>query len=572
MIQNNLSARPLEHASYPANILWMMAALLSIIWLGSLGFRHLIPSDEGRYAEIAREMLVSGNWLVPKYNGYLYFEKPPLQMWITALTFKLFGLGEWQARLWSGLTSLAGIFFFAFTAGKIWGARVGQLTAIILASSPIWILGGHFNSLDMGIAFFMGSSLCCLLLSWHYPYASKNHQIWMMLCWVSMALAVMSKGLIGIVLPGFVLVIYSLTSGDWKSWQKMLWIKGLSIFFLVSAPWFIYMSYTQPEFVYFFFIHEHFERFTTNEHLRSAPWYYFITLLFVGVVPWIMQLFKGIFRNLEIRLKLPVIGVNHQSMWLCLMWCIAILIFFSISNSKLPGYILPVIPALAMVMAISIDHSLNTLNSKGKVFPISWVLQVSIFLLIFLIGLTQLHLIEAIGEPYEVQSYAIYAKRIQLALYVGILACTLSLLLYKKLMTTIKVYAFGFLIITLIVGLSHESVGRLLSGVDVANQVKPFLKPDTKIYAIELLDHTLPFYLERPTIMVNYQDELAFGIEQEPEKWISSTEDWMQLWKNTLHEDAFAIMRSDRYQYFLEQGLPMQLVAQDALRTVVRKP
>ena len=131
---------------------WLVYFILALVWLGTLGFRHLIPSDEGRYAEIAREMLVSGNWLVPKYNDYLYFEKPPLHLWMTALAFKLFGLGEWQARLWSGLTSLLGIFFFSYTAGKVWGARVGQLTAMILASSPLWILGGHFNSLDMGMA------------------------------------------------------------------------------------------------------------------------------------------------------------------------------------------------------------------------------------------------------------------------------------------------------------------------------------------------------------------------------------------------------------------------------------
>ena len=141
-----------------SHLLWI--SLLAIVWLGSLGWRHLIPSDEGRYAEIAREMLVNGNWIVPRYNGYLYFEKPPLQMWATAFTFQLFGLGEWQARLWTGLTSFFSILLVGFTVYKIWGIRAGTITALVLASSPLWIIGGHFNSLDMGIAFFMSAALC----------------------------------------------------------------------------------------------------------------------------------------------------------------------------------------------------------------------------------------------------------------------------------------------------------------------------------------------------------------------------------------------------------------------------
>ena len=100
---NRLQTLRLQALQNPS---WLIYLLLAIVWLSTLGFRHLIPSDEGRYAEIAREMLASGNWLVPKYNDYLYFEKPPLHLWMTALAFKVFGLGEWQARLWSGLTSL----------------------------------------------------------------------------------------------------------------------------------------------------------------------------------------------------------------------------------------------------------------------------------------------------------------------------------------------------------------------------------------------------------------------------------------------------------------------------------
>ncbi len=551
---------------------WLFYFVLALVWLGTLGFRHLIPSDEGRYAEIAREMLVSGNWLVPKYNDYLYFEKPPLHLWMTALAFKLFGLGEWQARLWSGLTSLFGIFFFSYTARKVWGARVGQCTAMILASSPLWILGGHFNSLDMGMAFFMGATLCSLLLAWEAPQGTKSQQYWMLLCWASMALAVLSKGLIGVVLPGAVLVVYSVTSWDWKCWTQMLWIKGLGLFFLLCAPWFILISMEHPAFLHFFFIHEHFERFTTNEHARVAPWHFFITLICVGLIPWLWQLIMANVQILTFRFKLPLNSPSSKTLWLCFIWFVVILGFFSASHSKLPGYIIPVIPALAMMIAISIDHGFTLASTKSKLFPVAWLWQVSLFLLIFLVGLTQISLIENSGETYEAESYLAYAKAIRLALIIGVIGCILALSFYKRKMLSLGIYSATFLFVTLTAGLSHEHVGRLLSGIEIAQQVKPLLKPSTPLYSVETLEHTLPFYLEHPSIMVNFEDELAFGIDQEPKKWISRTADWMQEWQANPHQDAFAILTQPKYHELTQQAFPMQLIAQDHLRVIVRKP
>ena len=131
-----------------------------MIWFGTLDWRHLIPTDEGRYAQIAREMLATGDWVVIRYNGYQYFEKPPLHIWATAVIFQIFGLGEWQARLWSGLTSFVGILMVGFTAFKIAGFRGGYLASLMLAASPLWILAGHFNALDMGLAHFGAPGAC----------------------------------------------------------------------------------------------------------------------------------------------------------------------------------------------------------------------------------------------------------------------------------------------------------------------------------------------------------------------------------------------------------------------------
>ena len=550
-----------------SHLLWI--SLLAIVWLGSLGWRHLIPSDEGRYAEIAREMLVSGNWIVPRYNGYLYFEKPPLQMWANALTFQLFGLGEWQARLWTGLTSFFSILLVGFTVYRIWGIRAGTISALVLASSPLWIIGGHFNSLDMGIAFFMSAALCTLILALHAPEESREEKRWMLTCWAMMALSVLSKGLIGIVLPGFVLIVYSITGRDWHSWKRMHWLLGIFLFFLITAPWFVLIAQQHPSFLNFFFIHEHFERFTTNEHQRSAPWFFFIPLLLVGVIPWILHLPRAVLIGFNSRQDL---SNSFKPLWLCLTWVVCITVFFSLSNSKLPGYIFPVIPALAILMGYSIWLLLENKHQLNPVGMTIWTAQLILFGLIFLIGLFFVPKIALTGEIYEAQGYAMYAKFIGISLGIGLVGCLLAWINRQNAIKSILIFSSTMILVALTAGTGHESVGRLLSGFDLAQKAKPLIQKIDPLYGVRILDHTVPFYLEHPLIMVEFKDELAFGISQEPEKWIPTLEEWMALWIANPNKREFALMTPHVYQELLQKKLPMEVVAEDPLRIIISKP
>lgn len=153
----------------------LLLVAFAVVWFAPLGLRHLIPSDEGRYAEMAREMFVTGDWITPRYNGYKYFEKPPLQTWLNALTFAWFGIGEWQARLYTALASFAGVLLVGFTGARLFNPLSGFLAAIVLASSPYWNLMGHFNALDMGLALWMAVSLCALLLAQRPGSVSYTH-------------------------------------------------------------------------------------------------------------------------------------------------------------------------------------------------------------------------------------------------------------------------------------------------------------------------------------------------------------------------------------------------------------
>ena len=547
-----------------AAALLIVFVLASILWFATLDYRHLIPTDEGRYAQMAREMMVSGDYITPRYNDYKYFEKPPLHIWASAITFQLFGLGEWQARFWSGLTGYLTILLVGFTAAKLFGRVTGYLAALILLSSPMWVVGGHFNALDMGLSAFLNLALCSLLLAQHAyehhrPQSGRN---WMWVCWLAMGLATLSKGLIGIVIPGMVLFAYIVTRFDWKLLSRLHILSGLVIFLIVTAPWFIAVSIQNPEFAHFFFIYEHFERFTATAHGRTAPAYFFLPLVLVGFLPWMPQFFRSAWQTL----KQYRIG-SFSAEWMLWAWFAVILIFFSISRSKLPGYIMPVFPALAILAAKSIA---DYLESHAHL-SIGWRLQTLFFALLALTGFFFLSEIGRNGQPDEVAAYQAYTVWIVIALSC-LLAFSLvaSLFAKRNSLLSIALFAFGFFLTATIAGTGHETLGRAVSGYDLAQRVKSQIPKDAKIYSVRLLDHTVPFYLERNTIMVEFTDELTFGAKQEPQKWVPTLSEFIVVWNQD--PNAIALMRPDQFVELEGLGLPMEVLGRDSRRVVVRHP
>ena len=189
--------------------LWLLLLALVVIWFGNLEYRYLIKPDEGRYAEIPREMVASGDWVTPRLNDLKYFEKPPLQYWATAVAYEVFGEHQWTSRLWTALTGLAGVLLAWFTGTRLFGREAGLYAALILGSSSLYALMAHINTLDMGVTFFITLGIFSLLLA-QQKSAQVYRRNWMLLAWAALALAVLSKGLMGVILPGAALFLYSL--------------------------------------------------------------------------------------------------------------------------------------------------------------------------------------------------------------------------------------------------------------------------------------------------------------------------------------------------------------------------
>ncbi|RQS18672.1 glycosyltransferase family 39 protein [Burkholderia sp. Bp8998] len=551
-------------ARLPLNRITLVLLLvaLAIVWFAPLGLRHLIPSDEGRYAEMAREMFVTGDWITPRYNGYKYFEKPPLQTWLNALTFAWFGIGEWQARLYTGLASFAGVLLVGFAGARLFNPLSGLLAAVVLACSPYWNLMGHFNALDMGLAFWMTLSLCSLLLAQRPGLQAGAVRGWMWACWAAMALAVLSKGLVGLILPGAVLVLYTLIARDWALWKRLYLVSGLVIFFAIVTPWFVLVQQRNPEFFNFFFIVQQFRRYLTPEQNRPGPLYYFVPVLVVGFLPWLSVAWQSI----RHALRMPRQPNGFSPMLVLLIWSAFIFLFFSASHSKLISYVLPVAPALALVIGAYLPL-MSADRFRRHLLGYLVFIVVAAFGIIFLAYQGDARTPNAQYRAFQVWLYAGLAVAGALTLAAA--------WLNRRVGVAAAITAFGaaWLAFGTIGGTGHDEFGRYSSGALLAPAVRAELAklpPDTPFYSIEMLDHTFPFYMGHTTIMVQRQDELAFGISVEPNKWIPTVDQWIERWKQETH--ALAIMPPGQYDTLVKQGVPMRVIARDSRRVIVEKP
>ncbi len=321
-----------------------------------LGRIPLLEPDEGRYAEIPREMLQRGDFITPYLNYVKYFEKPPLLYWLNSLSFSVFGQNEFAARFFPTLSGLLTVLLTYHVGRKIYGRREGVLAALVLGTSAGFLAQARMNIIDMPLTLCMTATLGFFLLAAREEEKKKN--LYYYLFYISAALTVLAKGLIGIVLPGGIIFLFIVIARRWKILREMRIVTGSLLFLLVAAPWFILVSIKNPEFARFFFIHEHFERFLTKVHGRYEPPWYFVPILLGCMFPW--TLFLPAVAGKTWTEKRP--AINGPTIFLAL-WAAVIFCFFSLSDSKLIPYIIPVFPAVALLsgrtFAVTLDEGVG---------------------------------------------------------------------------------------------------------------------------------------------------------------------------------------------------------------------
>jgi 4-amino-4-deoxy-L-arabinose transferase-like glycosyltransferase len=536
--------------------LWAAAVVFALSWFALLDSHALFNPDEGRYAEIPREMLASGNWLVPRLNDLVYIEKPPLQYWATAVSFRLFGQHDWSARLYGGLCGLLTVLAVAALARRLWGRRAAWRAGIMTGCSLLVVVMSHHLTLDMSLTFFTTLTLvgfCFAQLERATPARSRS---WMWLAWVSAGFAVLTKGVVALVLPAATLAGYSLLQRDWGAWRRLFIPTGLALLLLITAPWFILIQHEVPQFFDFFFIREHLARYFTRVSDRYEPWWFFVPVLLAGSLPWLLPACRALFEGW--RASAP--RGEFDARRLLWVWAVVVLAFFSASDSKLVPYILPMFPALGLLMASAEEaRLLRDLRATAK------------GLMVVAIALAAL----AAAAPF------VQADAVRLALFMGM---RLPLMIAAAVaafagITALRARGDAVLLTAIIGGASYVCVAMLLwgasavepiySGASLAIQLPPALAQSAPIFSVRTYDQTLPFYLGRGVILVDFRNELDLGLTLEPHKAVTSLEEFEARWRASAQ--SLAVLEPPLYRELQAQDLPMVLRAQNPRRLIVSR-
>ena len=540
---------------------WLLAAVLalavSFLWFTNLDQRKLVKPDEGRYAEISREMWVSGDWVTPRLNGIKYFEKPALHYWAGASAYTLFGKHEWTARLWVALAGLAGVLIAWYFGRRLFGEMEGRYAAAVLGSSLMYFSLAHLNLVDMGLTLFLSAALGAILLAQRDGASDADRRGWMLGAWAAMGLAVLTKGLVGLVLPAMALVLYILIERDWRLLTRLHIGLGVAVFLLIAAPWYVLVSVRNPEFPWFFFVQEHFLRYATDAGRREGGWWYFVPLLLVGLIPWTIPALHGAVAAWRAD-RGPT---GFRSKRFLIIWAASIFLFFSLSRSKLPHYILPMFPALALLAGWQIG--------RMPARRLAWELLPVAGLLVAVAAFAVLGHSHRSTPPELISAFKPWLLLGLGTLSVGVLAAAWQL---RKGRIATGVLAAGLAAMAAyqVTLRGYDELSPYMSSAHIARQIRPHLRPDTPFYSIETYDQTLDFYLDRTVILVEFLDELHFGLLQEPHRWIPTVAEWKQVWRR--QPGAFALMDASRYEKLREEGFPMLLIAHDHRRYIVRAP
>jgi 4-amino-4-deoxy-L-arabinose transferase-like glycosyltransferase len=342
--------------SHPRMLTGAVCLVAVVMLFARLGELPLIDPDEGRNAEVAREMAESGAWVVPTYNGIPYLDKPAFYFRAVALAFDAFGQSETTARLPSALSAAVLVGLMWVFCRRVVGARPAGLTVIVLATTPLVIGFARLVIFDMPLALFTSGAILAGYLAEEAPVSARGR--WLRLGAASSAIATLIKGPVGFLVPGLVLAVFHLVERRPQALGRMFAPGNLLLFFAIVLPWFVTLVYRHPEFLHYGLVEETLRRFLTPTFRRTEPVYYFGPILLLVFYPWSLLLPEAV-----------VTAWRTCARWtrvdrFLIVWAVVVLVIFSSSQSKRPGYVLPGVIALAALIGRVLDQALAGPESR----------------------------------------------------------------------------------------------------------------------------------------------------------------------------------------------------------------
>ena len=334
-----------------AFLILILIALCLTLFFFRLGARPLWDIDEGMHAATSKEMILSDDWITPKFNGEPFYDKPVFHNWLVALAFLVFGFSEFAARLPAAILGSGCVMVTYLLGRSMFHPTVGFLGAAILATSAEFIVLSRSVVHDISLMFFVTLALYLFYLGYK---DGRNRTRNLLLFYVALGAAVLSKGPVGLALPAMVIGLYLIAERNLKFILKMRIVWGILIFLAVASPWYILISLKNPDYAGYFLIEQNLGSFLSSESRHPNPFYYYLPVLFGGFFPW--SCFLPLALIYAIRRKFESV---HQSTVFLVIWFSVIFIFFSIAESKLATYILPLFPAASLLVGLCWQELLN---------------------------------------------------------------------------------------------------------------------------------------------------------------------------------------------------------------------
>lgn len=383
---------------------WLIVIILcGITFLWRLGSIGLVDETEPLFAEAARQMVETGNWVTPYFNEETRFDKPPLIYWLMAISYQVLGVNEWAVRLPSAFSAM-GLTLFVFwvlkrfgvspfsstahTAQRRWGSLIGAGT---LALTPEFIIWSRIGVSDLLLTGCMGSALLCFFVG--YVHSEKEtipafFQLhipspWYLGFYIFTAFAVLAKGPVGFVLPGLIIVAFLVYQGNlWTVFKQMQIPLGTIIFLLLTVPWYVLViAENGQSYIDSFFGYHNVERFTRVVNDHAAPWYFYFLVVLIGFAPLSVYLPIAIAQLQVWRRKFWSRQPRDKQLGIfAFFWFVTIFLFFTIAVTKLPSYVIPLLPAAAILVGLFWSHCQQLSEIDSVFFKVNSVINV-LFLL-----------------------------------------------------------------------------------------------------------------------------------------------------------------------------------------------
>lgn len=464
---------------------YVATAIIAMIMVFlNLGGIPLLDPDEPVYAETPREMILSGDFVSPQIYGDYWYDKPPMYYWLVAASYKIFGIHEFAARFPAAFLSVLCVIVVLFFVSKIFNKRTGIMSALILATSLEYFYLGKAAVTDITLNLFLTCSLLGFIHKKYYWF------------YVFAALATVTKGPIGLFFPCVIVLLYLCLSRNLKELKNMKIFSGILVFMLIALPWYGVMYHLHGnDFINTFLGFHNITRFTTPEHPTGVLWYYYIPVLFIGFFPWIAILFQSIYHSFVCSYE------KFNILLFFNIWMLVVFLFFTVAQTKLVSYILPMYPAMAIIIGWYINSICNNYHSYKRQY--SWSLATIVLAVLFSVGA-----FIGVKQMPQIENGVL-----------GLVACFIFIAIgnvysmwRRQIQSMFTINVVGMILISVLLSYSvFPSIAPQFSSIEISRQFTNLYDQRSPIYVSKFLRPGFAFYSN------HYGQELMFSKQSIPD-------------------------------------------------------